>query len=252
MSIYKQIKRIQIIITQSSSCDVCRRGQKQKMKKINYLVITSALVSMINFSFAQNINWKNLEPSQKHIVNLNVGFDNATVVGIGYGYHLQTKMPLVLNVEYSMPLGDNHFDDFKTKIGGQLNVIQAGNFFTTVKAYGVFRRYQNDYARMFNFGSEFSATAGWYAHKWFAAGEFGFDKAITTKLQHSNLMKEYNPGLQSGWYIPDGGNFLYGLQAGYSFHRNDVYAKVGRTVAQDLKTKAIMPLYFQLGVTRKL
>ena len=206
---------------------------------------------LLNFSFAQNINWKNLQPTQKHIVNLNVGFDNASVVGIGYGYHLNTKMPLVLNLEYSMPFGDKPFDDFKTKIGGQLNVVRANNFFTVVKAYGVIRRFDNDFARMINFGSEFSATAGLYKNKWFAAAELGFDKAITTHIQHSSLMKQYNPNVQSGWYIPTGGNFLYGLQGGYSFNRNDVYAKVGRTVSQDFKTKPTVPLYFQLGWSMK-
>jgi hypothetical protein len=105
---------------------------------------------------------------------------------------------------------------------------------------------------MFNFGSEFSATAGWYAHKWFAAGEFGFDKAITTHLKHSELMKEYNPSVQSGWYIPNGGNFIYGLQAGYTFNRNDLYAKFGKTRAEDLKSTSMIPFYFQLGLSRRL
>ena len=214
--------------------------------------MATILTLTIHSSFAQNINWKNLQPSQKHIVNLNLGFDNATVVGIGYGYRLTTKMPLVLNIEYSMPFGDNTFDDHKTKIGGQLNVVHAGNFFTTVKAYGVIRRYENDLTRMINFGSEFSATAGVYTSKWFVAGEFGFDKAITTQLTHSDLMKEYNPGVQSGWYIPNGGNFIYGLQTGYSFKGNDLYVKLGKTKTQDLKTTSMIPWYFQLGWSMKL
>jgi len=188
---------------------------------------------------------------QKHLVNLNVGFDNASVIGIGYGYHLKTKMPLVLNLEYSMPLGDRTFDDFKTKIGGQLNLVRANSFFAAVKVYGIIRRFENDFARMINFGSEFSTTAGLYKNKWFAAVELGFDKAITTHLKHSNLMKQYNPGVQSGWYIPTGGNFSCGLQVGYSFKRNDVYAKIGRTLSQDFKTTSIVPYYAQLGWSMK-
>ena len=192
------------------------------MKLQQFFILTTVLTLWIQSSFAQNINWKNLQPSQKHIVNFNIGFDNATVVGVGYGYQLGTKMPLILNIEYSMPFGDNNFDDLKTKIGGQLNIIHSGNFFATVKAYGVIRRYENELTRMINFGSEFSATAGLYKQKWFVAGEFGFDKAIITNFRHSDIMKEYNPGVESGWYIPNGGNFNYGLQAGYSFHRHDL------------------------------
>src|SRR5215213_8839915 len=108
----------------------------KKMKLQQFFILTTVLTLWIQSSFAQNINWKNLQPSQKHIVNFNIGFDNATVVGVGYGYQLGTKMPLILNIEYSMPFGDNNFDDLKTKIGGQLNIIHSGNFFATVKAYG--------------------------------------------------------------------------------------------------------------------
>lgn len=221
------------------------------MKSIKYIILTGFVNLVAAVSFAQSINWKTLKPSQKHIVNLNLGFENSFGVGIGYGYHFNTKLPLVLNAEFSMPFGDKVFDDFKTKIGGQLNLVRANNFFATVKAYGIIRRYENDFARLINFGSEFSATAGYYKNKWFIAPEIGFDKAIVTHIKHSDLMKEYNPGVVSGWYIPTGGNFLFGLQSGYSFNNSDVYAKVGKTISQDLKSNATVPLYFQVGWSLK-
>lgn len=221
------------------------------MKQLNLFILIIVLTLWFHPSFGQNINWKNLQPSEKHIVNVEAGFDNASVIGFGYGYHLKTRLPVVLGLDYSMPFGDKTFDDLKTKIGAQANLIHSRSFFTTIKADGVIRRYQNDLVRMINFGSEFSATAGVYKAKWFAAGEFGFDKAITTHLKHSELAKEYSPGLQSGWYIPDGGNFIYGVQAGYSFQRNDLYVKIGKTIAQDLKNTAMVPYYFQLGFSSR-
>lgn len=217
------------------------------MKLIQRALLLAIICCLGKISSAQPINWKNLQPAQKHIVNLNVGLDNAFTVGVGYSYQLNTKIPLLLNIEYSMPAGDKLFDDMKTKIGAQLNVISAGNFYTAVKAHGVIRRFQNDLARMVNFGSEFSATAGYYKNKWFAAAELGFDKAIITHIRHSKLMKEYNPDLQSGWYIPTGGNFFYGVQGGYSFKQSDVYVKAGKTMTQDFKTSPTVPYYFQLG-----
>ena len=220
------------------------------MKHISLFILIALLSLLFHPSFAQTINWKNLQPSQKHILNLNVGFEEGTVAGIGYGYHLKSSIPIVAGIEYSMPAGDRPFDDLKTKIGAQAGLLHSGIFCTTVKAYGVIRRYQNDLVRMIDFGSEFSAIAGIYKHRWFAAGEFGFDKAITSQLEHSKLAKEYDPDLQSGWYIPDGGHFFYGIQLGYSFKGNDVYVKLGRTINQDLKTTATVPLYGQLGFTR--
>jgi hypothetical protein len=222
------------------------------MKQLNLFILILLLSLWFRPSFGQTINWKNLQPSQKHIVNLNLGFDNAAVIGFGYAYHIKSKLPLLFHIEYSIPFGDKTFDDLKTKIGAQANLVHSGMFFTTIKAAGVIRRYENDLVRLINFGSEFSATAGLSKQKWFAAGEFGFDKAITTHLKHSNRTKEYNPDVQNGWYIPDGGNFLYGVQAGYSFSHNDLYLKLGRSIAQDLKTTPTIPFYFQLGLNRKL
>ncbi|MGZ3939548.1 MAG: hypothetical protein ACXVLT_13090 [Flavisolibacter sp.] len=221
------------------------------MKQANLLILIAVLSLLFRPSFAQTINWKNLTPSQQHVANLNVGFDNSSTAGLGYGYHLRSKLPVLLNLEFSIPFGDKLFDDLKTKIGAQANLIHTGDFFTTLKAYSIIRRYQNDLVRIIDFGSEFSATAGIYEHRWFAAGEFGFDKAITSQLQHSSLAKEYSPGLQSGWYIPDGGNFFYGAQLGYTFHHTDLYAKLGRTVNQNWKTEATVPFYCQLGFTRR-
>jgi len=221
--------------------------QNKQMKKLKNIIITTAFIGLVNLLSAQTVNWESLQPTQKHIVNLNIGFDNGSVFGVSYGYHFNTTMPLILNVEYSQPFGKNVFDDLKTKIGGQLNLIRANHFYAAVKAYGIVRRFENDYARMVNFGSEFSATAGLYKNKWFMAPEFGFDKAIVTHLKHSDLMKGYNPQLQTGWYIPMGGNFFYGLQGGYSFKHSDVYAKIGKTISQDFQTAPTLPVYFQMG-----
>jgi hypothetical protein len=222
------------------------------MKHSNQILLTIISFFLLVTSHSQTVNWKNLGAKQKHIVSASVGFDHATTAVLGYGYHINTRWPLVVGVDYSMPFGKRLLDDFKTRVGGQLNLLRLKNFLGTVKAYGVFRRYENQYATLFNFGSEFSATMGYYRHKWWAAGEFGFDKAIVTHIRHSSLMLEYNPGLQSGWYIPTGGNAFYGIQAGYSFKRNEVYTRFGKTTWQDFKTDSPVPYYFQLGWNLKL
>ncbi|UPT69864.1 MAG: hypothetical protein M0D53_12065 [Flavobacterium sp. JAD_PAG50586_2] len=107
-------------------------------------------------------------------------------------------------------------------------------------------------ARFLNFGSEFSALAGLYKPKWYVAGELGFDKAITTHVKHSELAQEYYPDIKNGWYIPRGGNFLYGLHSGVSFKKNDLTLKFGKVIQEDFKTEPTIPFYFQLGLNRKL
>ena len=220
------------------------------MKKIKYLVIITLFCSLFNTLIAQNINWRSLSVSQRNIISINAGFDNAFTAGVGYGYHLKSKLPVILNIEYSMPLGKELLDDLKTKIGAQAEVFKSGHFSTTVKAYGIIRRFDNDYARFINFGSEFSAISGYYKRQWYAAGELGFDKAIITHVKHSPLMKAYNPTLVNGWYIPTGGNFFFGIQGGLSLKKVDLNARVGKTLAQDFKSNALVPYYVQVGVNK--
>ncbi len=218
------------------------------MKNIKWAICIAITICIANKTNAQTINWASLNPKQKHIVNMNVGWDYGMVLGVGYGYQLKTKMPVILHANYSFPSGKNLVDDFKTKIGGTVQLYKIKNFRAGAKIEAVFRRYENDEVRLLNFGSEMTAIVGYYKSKWFIAGEFGFDKAISTHIKHSNIYKEYYPGAKDGWYVPTGGNFLYGLQGGYSFKRYDVNLKIGKTVSQDFKTDPMVPYYFQLGV----
>lgn len=214
-------------------------------------ILIVLFISIAVNSFSQNINWRNLTKEQKHIVSINIGLDYGTTIGVGYGYQLNTKLPIVLNAEYSMPFGKRTFDDFKTKIGLQAEVIKIGSFSTTVKAYGVFRRFENDNARFLNFGSDFSAVSGYYKSKWYVAGEFGFDKAIVTHIKHSDIIREYYPEIKNGWYIPTGGNFFYGIQSGFSFGRNDLNLKIGKLTTQDFETTPSLPYYTQFSFNRR-
>lgn len=216
--------------------------------------ILFALVLMLFFSngFAQTLNWASLSPGQRHIANVNMGFDYGFTYSIGYGYQLKTGMPIVLNAEHAHPVGGHVLDDFKTKVGGQVRVYQLNDFRFSARVQGVFRRYQNDFVRQANFGSDMAGTVGYYRSKWFVAGEFGFDKAIVTHFKHSNLYKEDFAQVKDGWYEPSvGGNFYYGIQAGFSFEKNDLTLKAGKVIQQDFKTAPTLPLYFQLAYNRR-
>ena len=221
------------------------------MKKIKY--IFSIVVLFVAFaSNAQTFNWSSLKKDQKHILNLNVNSEYGVTYGVGYNYHLRSKLPIILNSEYSFPSGKNITDDFKTKIGGQVDLFQVGDFHFTAKLQGIFRKYENDYARLLNFGSDLSGTVGYYKKGWFVAGEIGFDKAIVTHFKHSDLYKSNYPGVRDGWYEPStGGNLYYGIQGGLSGRKFDVYLNAGKLTEQDFKTSPILPFYAQVGVNIK-
>lgn len=215
------------------------------------LIIVFCFIT-ISFSQAQTLNWTSLQKEHRHIANLTIGLDYGITLGVAYGYQLKTKLPIILGAEYSLPSGKNIGDDFKTKVGGQIRWIRAGDFQFSTKIQGVFRRFENNYVRLNNFGSDLSGVIGYYKPKCFLAGEVGFDKAIVTHFKHPDLMKE-NFAAKDGWYEPaTGGNFYYGLQSGFSWRNHDLTIKAGKIITQDFKTEPILPFYIQLGYNLKI
>jgi hypothetical protein len=218
----------------------------------NILIITIVLYLLSNKLNAQNINWRAFNQEQQHIIGVSTGLDFGLTYGVNYGRKLNTKLPIVVNGEYSFPSGNKVLEDFKVKIGVQMELIHAGNFSATLKVNGIFRRFENDRTRLLNFGSEFAGVAGYYKPRWYVAGEISFDKAIITHIKHLPNALENNPDLTSGWYIPMGGNFAYGFQTGLVLGQiNDLNIKIGRVINQNFKTEPLIPFYLQLGFNRR-
>lgn len=223
------------------------------MKTLIKIIIISGLILSIRSVNAQTINWASLNDGSKHIVNATFGLEYGVIYGVGYGYQINTRLfPIVVNFEYSFPSGNKIFDDFKTKIGVQIRWIEYHGFQFSTKIHGVFRRCGNDFDRLVNFGSDVSGIIGYYRPRLFVAGEVGFDKAIVTHFKHSKAYKDQYPDVVDGWYEPaTGGNFYYGLQAGFSFGKQDVYLRAGKILTQDYKTTPMVPIYSQLGFNIK-
>jgi len=200
---------------------------------------------------AQTINWRSLKKEEKLVTTINAGWDYGFTAGVGIGYKFNTGLPLVVNGEFSFPAGKEVFDDFKTKLALQSEVLHWNNFSLSAKVAGIFRQYTSPLVRLSNYGGELSVAAGYYKPRWYIAGEAGFDKAITTRFKHTKEMRDNYPGVQDGWYIPTGGNFLYGLQGGWSTGKNDIGIKIGKVLTQDFKTTPMIPYSFQLSYNRR-
>lgn len=215
------------------------------------LIIILCIVTVGN-AYSQTFNRASLQKDQRHIGSVNAGLDYGVTFGLGYGYQLKTMVPVVLTAEYSMPSGKHLIDDFKVRIGGQVRWLRVGDFHFSTKVQGVFRRYENNYARLTNFGSDVSGAIGYYKPKWFVAGEVGFDKAIVAHFKHSDLMKE-NFAAKDGWYMPaTGGNLNYGIQSGFSWRRHDLTVRAGRVISQDFKKAPLLPFYLGLGCNLRM
>jgi hypothetical protein len=224
------------------------------MKNTKTILATTIISLAALQCFSQSINWGNLKSKQKNIVHVTVGYDYGFVFGTAYQYQLDSKIPALLNVSVTFPSGKNMFDDMKTKVGGQIRLYRINNFQFNASILGIYRRYENPLVRLQNFGSELTGVIGYYKSRWFVAAEFGFDKAIVTHFKHSESFKEdIYESVKDGWYEPaTGGNFNYGLQAGYSFKRSDIALEAGKVMTQDFTSTLLVPYYLQLGYAFKI
>ena len=118
-------------------------------------------------------------------MNASFGLDHSVSYGVGYGYKLNTERPIVLNANFSLPAGENPFDDLKTKIGGQICLVNKSNFVGSISILGIYRKYQTQLVRLQNFGSDIKGTFGFYKLSWYTSAEIGFDKAIVTHFKHT-------------------------------------------------------------------
>lgn len=223
------------------------------MKTLKIFLLAVLLLIGMKSANAQSLNWANFNEENRHIVTAKFGLEYGTIYEIGYGYQFNTYVfPTTANIDFSFPSGNFDFGDFKTKLGVNIRWFEASNFQISAKINGVFRRFENDYVRLLNFGCDVSGAVGYYSSGWFAAAEVGFDKAIITHFKHSDGYLNQYAGARDGWYLPPtGGNFYTGLNAGVSFEHHDVYVSAGKVLVQDFKTSPMIPYYGKVGYNLK-
>lgn len=216
------------------------------MKKILTVMLVMAAAEA---GYSQNINWRSLREDQRNIIQLNAGYDFGVTAQVGYARSLTVIRPVVVGLDYSFPMGSSLTDDFKVRLGGQMEIVEIDGFSATVKIASVFRRYENALVRIVSFGSDFTLLAGYYKPAWSVAGEFGFDKSIASNLKHSDVMRAMFPAIKDGWYVPTGGNYYFGLQGGKTVGESlDLSLRLGATRAQKHDENAVVPLYAELGL----
>lgn len=221
---------------------------------LKYIIATIAFSFFQNKMYAQAVNWENTSKQNKNLLHANIGAEYGVTAGLGYHRLIPIrKFPLWIGGEFSVPSGNQLADDFKVRLGTQIKLVTFNHFQFSARVQGVSRRYHNQSVTLFNFGSDFAGTLGYYRKHWFLGAEVGFDKAIVTYFKHSDWYKNnIYDDVQDGWYEPaTGGNFYYGLQGGFSMKKADITLKTGKVLQQDFKSQPLLPFYGQLGVNFK-
>ncbi len=202
---------------------------------------------------AQSVNWRCIDKERPHSAHFNVGYDFGVTTQIGYNYFTKAKKPVWFTLDYSFPMGKTLFDDFKFRLGGQIEVATYKSFIASLKLLGNYKRHETELVRMTNFGIETSVLIGYYKAKWHLATELGYIKPFASNLNHSDIMKDNYPGVQDGWYTSSGGYYFWGIQAGkFITNSFDLSFRAGYFKANADNKDAVLPYYAQIGLLKKI
>jgi hypothetical protein len=138
--------------------------------------------------------------------------------------------------------------DFRARLELQSSIVRWRSLRLVGSATFLTRGTENSIYRGLNFGADFTGTAGVYRPGWFAAGQFGFDKAVITHVTHSDWYRTYYyPDAKDGWYLPAGGTFHYGLAGGVALGRAELVGRAGFLRTQKFNDMT-PPMYASVGV----
>jgi hypothetical protein len=179
---------------------------------------------------AQEVNLATLDEGGPNRVYVRTGAEYAFVAGVGYGRVVSLlDRHLILTGDLTAPWAALDASDYRVRAGVTVPIVGSRRWKLAGVAAPTLRGTNNPAGRMTNLGADLGLIGGFYARHWFVAGELGFDWAITTHVNHSDLYREtVYADARDGWYSAPGGNLRAGLQAGASFGRYGLALRVGQ------------------------
>ena len=178
-----------------------------------------------------------------------IGLDPAVIAAVGYarvvpvlGHNFQ------LAGEAGVVTAGVDARDFRTRVDVQSSILQWRSLRLIGNAAFITRGTENAIYRGLNFGADVTGTAGVYRPRWFAAGQFGKDKAVVTHIKHSDWYRSnYYPDAKDGWYLDAGGTFHYGAVGGITVGRAELVGRAGFRRTEDFRDLT-PPMYASLGL----
>jgi len=187
--------------------------------------------------------------AERNRVYSTFGLDPALVASVGYGRVASlVGHDFQFTAEVGLAAARLDARDFRVRLGTQTSIVRWGSLHLTGSATFITRGTDNSIYQALNFGADLTGTLGMYRRRWFAAGEFGFDKAIITHLTHSDWYRRYYyPDAKDGWYLTGGGVYHYGVAAGVALGRAEVSGRFGWRRTENWR-EVTPPIYGSVGV----
>lgn len=211
----------------------------------------TALLLLASVARADELNLHSLD-AEPNRVSLTTGAEHGFVAGVGYS----RTMPLfdreiVIGATATLPWAGFDLSDFRLRVGALVPIAGTRSWKLAGAIAPTVRGTANTINRMTDLGIDTSLVGGYYARRWFAAAELGFDAALATHVAHTDEYRmTVHPDAVDGWYANTGGNARAGLQAGVSFSRYDVILRAGQVRDTD-GDAPLVPFYTTLTVNAR-
>lgn len=218
------------------------------MRRLALVASAALALAAATRASAQELNLAATSTSRPSIVQARSGMDHAFLGEVGYRHVLAWgDQQLFVGGDVAMPWAKADFRDYRLRVTvglpfGGPHWKLAGWLSPTLRGT------ENAASEMTALGVDLRLTGGYYAPRWFIAGEVGLDWIAATHITFSDAYRtSVYSGAKDGWYRTPGGTAYTGLQAGVSFSSFDVIVRVGhpRTTALEQQT---VPLYLTMGV----
>jgi hypothetical protein len=218
------------------------------MKRISKITLGLVLSAVVTSDAAAqwNVARFGMEPNRMYTT---YGLDPAFVSSLGYA-RVVPVMGRDVQLSGDVGIATARMDtrDFRARVGTQASLVNWRSLHVTGSATFITRGTENSIYRGFNFGADLTGSVGVYRPRWFAAGEFGKDKAIITHVTHSDWYREHvYSGARDGWYLDAGGTYHYGAAGGIALGRVEVAGRAGWLRTEDFNGM-MPPMYASLGI----
>jgi hypothetical protein len=213
------------------------------------LFVALAGTATVREAAADELNFATITPERPNIVGARTGLDSALVFELDYRRIVEVLgRTSAIGVELAAPGAELDASDYRVSAGAAIPLVGGDHWKLIAHLSPTLRSTENGLNRMLAVGADTRLTGGFYARRWFAAGELGVDWVAASHIRHSDEYRDVvYADAEDGWYRNPGGTLYVGAHAGLSFSRFDVVLRAGRQqhVTMDAQT---MPFFATLGV----
>jgi hypothetical protein len=218
------------------------------MRQIAMVASVVLALSAATRAPAQELNLATTSTARPSIVEVRTGLDHAFLGEIGYRRVLAwSDHQIFAGGDVALPWAKADLGDYRVRVTVGLPLgTERWKLATWISP--TLRGTENAASRMTGLGFDARLTGGYYARRWFIAGEAGLDWIAATRITLSDAYRtNAYSGAKDGWYRLPGGTAYTGLQAGVSFTGFDVVVRAGHPRTTGLEVQSV-PFYLTGGV----